>query len=77
MTIAYEFDMRKFSEIDTGVFFMWGGQLYLKIEEEYTTHPGTGDYNAANLSNANIYSFFPEEKILPVKVDIKVSQRDV
>ena len=75
MTISYEFDMRKFSEIDTGVFFMWGGQLYLKIEPE--PHPYQEDFNAANLSNANIYSFFPEEKILPVKVDIKVSQRDV
>lgn len=75
MTISYEFDMRKFSEIDVGVFFMWGGQLYLKTEPEH--HSYEDDYNAANLSNANIYSFFPEEKILPVKVDIRVSQIDV
>jgi|TARA_R110000744_G_scaffold44488_1_gene99222 hypothetical protein len=74
------FEIKKFKDLNLGDYFLWGGQLYQKIETCYVQPQAPQDEdwcsrNAIKVVDGELVCYYEEETSFPVSVDIKVDHK--
>lgn len=77
-SITFNINHCTVQDLEDGQFFMWGGQLYIKVakDEHFNEHVSIKDgicMLAIGVEDGQAHPFFPEETITPAQVDISVS----
>jgi|TARA_R110000824_G_scaffold310441_3_gene497740 hypothetical protein len=75
-----DFNLTIHKKIDVGRHFLWSGQLYQRIEPTWqsTKDPDSNqEYlfkNVIKVESGELFYFFDEEPVVPVTLNIKVTQ---
>ena len=64
-TIEYFHMVENFGDLKMGDYFIWGGDVYQKVEQNQTVRPRDG----------RVEPFFDEERVQPVHVTLQVVKR--
>jgi hypothetical protein len=72
-----DFNISTFNDTETGSHFIWGGELYQKVKP---FHPevkpfGEDAQNVIRPRDGEAFSFFGEEQVVPVDVNLEVKRR--
>ena len=75
------FNIRKFKDLNSGDYFLWGGQLYQKIETCYVQAqvPQEEEWaarNAIKVTDVELVCYYEEETSFPVSVNVKVDHQN-
>ena len=72
-----DFNISTFSDTENGAHFIWAGELYLKVHSFYPDPKTFGDdaRNVIRARDGEGFTFFGEEQVVPVDVNIEVRRR--
>jgi hypothetical protein len=86
--IAYtDFGVTELKHIENGDHFLWGGNLYQKVEPHWSStktfdrcnneqEPEYHSRNAIQTQDGKTFYFYDEESVVPVSVKIEVSREE-
>lgn len=77
-SITFNVNHTTVQDLQEGQFFMWGGQLFMKIakSDKFTEFISPKDdicMLTIDVEKGDVHPFFPEETITPAQVEISVS----
>ena len=77
-SITFKVPHSTVQDLQDGQFFMWGGQLFMKIamSDKFTELISIKDdicMLTIDVEKGDVHPFFPEETITPAQVEISVS----
>ena len=72
-----DFNISTFNDTETGAHFIWAGELYLKVQSFHLDPKTFGDdaRNVIRARDGEGFTFFGEEQVVPVDVNIEVRRR--